>query len=135
MTSLRQGLTKLANDPAIPARDRRMVMAGILKEAGAGAIAERIAAYITQIGLDNPYGGAASKHGRSWDIGFSKPGVVDGTVHVFGPRFIQIKYKTRIRELPSRDSRVFLGEWDAKVFLELAFVDRKYEAALALKTK
>lgn len=135
MTSLRHGLTKLANDPDHPARERREVVAKILKEAGAGAIAERIAAYITQIRLDNPYGGAASKQGRSWDIGFSKPGVVDGTVRVFGPRFIQVKYKTRLRDLPPRDSRVFLSEWDAKVFLELAFVDGKPEAALALKTK
>ena len=128
-------LASLALDPTNPVRDRRAVVAQILKEAGAGDIAERIAAYIRQIRLDNPYGGNASKHGRSWDIGFSKPSVVDGTVRVFGPRFIQVKYKTRLRDLPPNDSRVFLSEWDAKVFLELAFVDGKYEAALALKTK
>lgn len=135
MTTLRHMLASLAQDPTIPVRDRRELVARILKEAGAGDIAERLAAYITQIRLDNPYGGNASKQGRSWDIGFSKPGVVDGTVRVFGPRFIQVKYQTRIRALPPRDSRVFLSEWDAKVFLELAFVDGKYDAALALKTK
>ena len=100
-----------------------------------GDIAERLAKVITDLRLDNPYGGAAHKENRAWAVGFSKPGTVDGVVRVFGPRFIQVKYQTSFRDLPRRDSRVFLSEADAANFLELAFVRLRFEDALNIKTK
>ena len=130
--TLQKDLIQIARD--LPLRERRMVL-GMVVTASAGGIAERLARYITQLRLDDPFGGNASKSGRSWDIGFSKPGTVAGTVKVFGPRFIQVKYKTPLRDLPNRDSRVFLHERDAALFLQWAFVDRKFDEALALKTK
>jgi hypothetical protein len=130
--TLHKDLVRIARD--LPSRERRMVL-GLFKQARAGDIAERLARWITQHRLDDPFGGNASKSGRSWDIGFSKPGTVAGTVKVFGPRFIQVKYKTPLRDLPNRDSRVFLTERDAALFLQWAFVDRKFDDALALKTK
>jgi hypothetical protein len=130
--TLQKDLIRIARD--LPLRERRMVLSMVLT-AGAGDIADRLARWITQHRLDNPYGGNASKSGRSWDIGFSKPGVVDGTVKVFGPQFVQVKYRTPLRDLPNQDSRVFLHERDAALFLQWAFVDRKFDDALALKTK
>lgn len=130
--TLHKDLVRIARD--LPSRERRMVL-GLLKHAGAGDIAERLARWITQQKLDNPFGGAASKSGRSWDIGFSKPGTVAGTIKVFSPRFIQVKYKSPLRDLPNQDSRVFLTERDAALFIKWAFVDRKFDEALALKTK
>jgi hypothetical protein len=130
--TLQKDLIQIAQD--LPLRERRMVL-GMVVTASTAAIAERLGAWITQNRLDNPFGGAASKSGRSWNIGFSKPGTVSGTVKVFGPRFIQVKYKTPLRDLPKQDSRVFLHERDAALFLQWAFVDRKFDEALGLKTK
>lgn len=132
-SSKRDLIRQALQDGPLTSRERRMV--AMVLASSKGAIAERLAAWITQHRLDNPYGGAASKSGRSWDIGFSKPGTVDGVVKVFGPRFIQVKYQTRILDLPNRDSRVFLTERDAALFLQWAFVDREYDKALSIKTK
>jgi hypothetical protein len=130
--TLRTDLIKLAQN-LLSERERRKALGG--SQGSSGSVAERMAAWVTQIRLDDPYGGSASRQGRSWDIGFSKPGHVSGVIKVFGPRFVQIKFQTQIQGLPTQESKVFLSEWDAKQFLKLAFVDQKIDQALAIPTK
>ena len=77
----------------------------------------------------------SGESGRYRYILFSKPAVLDGEIKVFGPKFIQVKYQTGIRDLPRGDSRVFSSERDALKFIEQAFVKFDADAALAVPAR
>jgi hypothetical protein len=98
-------------------------------------LAQRIADFILGHEMTTPYGGDVIKDTNRYTILFSKPGVLDGSVNVYGPKFIQISYSTAYRDLPHRDHRVFESEADALAFLNKAFVVRDFDAALAIPTK
>lgn len=102
-------------------------------------IADRIAQFVIENQMTTPYGGDVSLSkvgGRPhYALAFSQPRHLDGTVQVFSPNFIAVRYITGIRALPHEDSRVFLSEADAINFLRMAFVEREFEVALAIPTK
>jgi hypothetical protein len=60
---------------------------------------------------------------------FSKPRVLDGTVAVYSPHFIQVRYQTSYRQMRASDSIVFRSEDAALTFLRLAFVELKFDEA------
>ena len=102
-------------------------------------IANRIARFIKVNHLDSPFGGDVTlyKGGKMpcYLVAFSKPRVLDGTVSVYSPSFIQVRFNTSYRALPAGDSRVFGSESDAVKFLKLAFVDLKFDDAMEIPTK
>jgi len=102
-------------------------------------IAERIARFINVNHLNSPFGGDVTlfKGGKvpCYVVAFSKPRVLDGTVSVYGPKFVQVRFQTSYRDLPASDSRVFTSEPDAVKFLKLAFVDLKFDDAMEVPTK
>lgn len=93
-------------------------------------IAQRVAELIVSNDLATPYGGEATHIGRYIAVTFSKPRDLDGSVEVFGPSFILVRYQTRYGFLPHRGRHVFNSEADALGFLKAAFVDLD-EAATA----
>ena len=101
-------------------------------------IADRIAQFIVESDLKTPYGGdvSLSKVTRRpcYTVAFSAPRVLDGTVSVYAPKFINVHYLTGYRALPHEDSVVFTSEKDAVNFLRLAFVEGRYDEALAIPT-
>lgn len=103
------------------------------------ALAERVAAYIVANELNRPFGGDVSLYRGGkvpcYVTAFSQPRVLDGTVSIFAPNFIQVRFNTSYRALPASDSRVFISEQAALDFLRLAFVERNFEAALAIPTR
>ena len=103
------------------------------------ALAERVAAYIVANELNRPFGGDVSLYRGGkvpcYVTAFSQPRVLDGTVSIFAPNFIQVRFNTSYRALPASDSRVFTSEQAALDFLRLAFVERNFEAALAIPTR
>ena len=102
------------------------------------ALAERMAYFINELGLNNPFGGEITRgsgRGKPYLISFSKPRYVDGTIYIYGEKFIQVKYQTAFRDLPERDSRVFTNEQDASMFIKKAFIDLDFVNALAITVK
>ena len=101
-------------------------------------IADRIAQFIIENRLASPYGGDVSLSKVTkrpcYTVAFSAPRVLDGTVSVYAPKFINVHYITGYRALPHEDSVVFTSEEDAVNFLRLAFVEGKYDEALAIPT-
>ena len=102
------------------------------------SIANRIALFIIENRLASPYGGAVtlSKVTKRpcYTVAFSVPRVLDGTVSVYAPNFINVRWITGYRDLPHEDTVVFTSEADAINFLRLAFVEGKYDEALAIPT-
>ena len=97
-------------------------------------IVDRMVAKLDKWRLNSPFLDSGES-GRYRYILFSKPAVLDGEIKVFGPKFIQVKYQTGIRDLPQRDSRVFSSERDALKFIEQAFVKFDADAALAVPAR
>ena len=102
-------------------------------------IAERIAEFLRTNDVCSPFGGDVSLYRGGkvpcYVTAFSQPRVLDGTVSVYSPNFIQVRFNTGYRALPAGDSRIFASEQAATDFLRLAFVERKFDAALAVPTK
>jgi hypothetical protein len=98
-------------------------------------IAQRIATFIIENHLANPFGGevdqSASK-GRPYTVAFAVPRLLDGIVTVYGPKFILINMQGR---LARRDGAVFESEQNAIQFLRLLLVEHKEDAALAVPAK
>jgi len=102
-------------------------------------LAQRIASFICNSDLAQVFGGDAAKVNPAgkrpyYSVGFSKRCNLDGTVAVYGPRFIRIDWETRFHHLPRRGGLVFESETDALKFLRLAFVDLS-PAALDVPSK
>lgn len=99
-------------------------------------IMRQIASFIERNGLASVYSGfGLSEDKRYRYILMSKPRVLDGEIRIYGPKFILINYQTAYRSLPHNDRRVFTSAEDAIKFIQLAFVDGKYDEALEIPTK
>ena len=98
-------------------------------------LAERIADFVNDNNLNSPYGGDVSRDNKFYSILFAYPRTLDGVIHVYSPKFIQVKYQTGYRALPRVDSRVFTSEKDALDFMRLAFVEFNFDAALDIPVK
>ena len=101
-------------------------------------IAERIAEFIVKNGINRPFGGDVSLYrgGKMpyYVTAFSLPRTLDGTVSVYSPTFIQVRFNTSFRSLPASDSRVFASERLAIEFLDKAFCQFEFDAALEVVT-
>lgn len=104
-------------------------------------IAARIAAKIRELDLCTPYGGTPEwnrrQEGRGfYCVGFSKPRNLDGTVSIWGPTFILVKYQTRYQFLAAKDRHLFTSEADVLEFLEaLHHLDSDRAAAVIAKAR
>jgi len=102
-------------------------------------IADRIARFININKLNSPFGGDVGlfKGGKvpCYTVAFSVPRVLDGVVNVYSKTFVQVRFNTSYRALPSRTSLVFDSEPNAIKFLKLAFVDLKFDDAMEVPTK
>lgn len=98
-------------------------------------LAQRIADFIRDNGMTTPYGGDVSLQKNYYNVLFSKAAVLDGAVDVWGDKFIQITYETQYRAMPHRGFPVFESEKAAIDFLNKAFVQLDFDAALAIPTK
>jgi len=99
-------------------------------------IMRQIASFVERNYLSSVYSGyGLSKDKKYRYILISKPRVLDGEIRIYGPKFILFSYQTAYRSLPHNDRRVFTSAQDMLNFLQLAFVDGKYDEALAIPTK
>ena len=100
-------------------------------------ITDRIQKFLNANKLNEVYGviQTGDESGRFEELTFCKARVLDGTVKVYGPKFILVKYTTAYRSLPHNDSVVFTSEKDAIRFLKSAFVDLNFDAALQVPHK
>jgi len=67
---------------------------------------------LMNLGLNESYGIIDGKdktaNGRSFrTMTFARAGSLDGVVHIFGPKFIVVKWVTAIRRLPHRGMEYF----------------------------
>lgn len=78
--------------------------------------------------LTNPYGGTvakASANGKDfWEVSYSKPKILDGSIRVYGPGFILVTWQTAIRDMVPKGSQAFKSEHAAKEFLIDKFIRR-----------
>lgn len=62
-------------------------------------VANRLATFIFECGLTNPYGGNVKQdkrsRGKPYTIGFSRPGDLDGQLSIYSPKFIRFKFLAR----------------------------------------
>ena len=98
-------------------------------------IMERMVEFCGEHGLNEVYGVIENDAGQYRSLTFCKSNVLDGDIRIYSPNFIQIRYETAYRDLPHKDSRVFVSETDALQFLKSAFVDLNFAAALAVPVK
>lgn len=62
-------------------------------------VANRLATFIFECGLTNPYGGDVKQDKRSkgkpYNVAFSRPGDLDGQLSIYSPKFIRFKFLAR----------------------------------------
>jgi len=77
-------------------------------------------------GLTNPFGGTVTKaeaNGKAfWEVSYSRPAILDGSIRVYSPNFILVSWQTSIRAMVAKGSQVFKSEHAAKEFLIDKFV-------------
>lgn len=88
------------------------------------AIAEDLAAYLKNLGLDDVYGininliTPATPKGKSYfNVTFCQAGTLDGVIKIYGSTFILINYTTAIRHLPQHGNFKFDSVDAVKVYL------------------
>lgn len=98
-------------------------------------LAARLATFVGEYNLCNPYGGDVRKVEKPrphYTIGFSRPAVLDGSIAVWGPTFIKIDFIHR----GHGDYRlVFASEENAIAFLRAAFVEHDWTKAWGVPQK
>jgi hypothetical protein len=95
-------------------------------------LAEEIATFIREQDLCRVWGGDVHRIQNRrvyYEVGFSIPRILDGTVRLYGPGFIRIAFQTALADLPHEDTRIYNCVEDALAFLKAAFVDHDFEAA------
>jgi hypothetical protein len=99
------------------------------------ALAERIATFIRDNDLNNPFGGEAtlSNLGNFRSVALSIPRVLDGVVKVYGPRFLWIGLTGPL--VDGSVNTVFESEERLLEFLRLLLVEHDEEAAWKVPQK
>ena len=99
-------------------------------------ITEQISDFVFCNSLATVYSGTdLSSDKRYRYVLISKQRVLDGEIRIYGPKFIYVSYQTAYRGLPGKDVRVFTSVDDALNFLQLAFVEHKFDEAMEIPTK
>lgn len=96
--------------------------------------AEDLAEMIVLNGLSQVFGGEVVLVKRPrphYEVAFSKPGILDGNIEIYSMTFVRLVWQTAIRTLPTRASRIYSAA-NAKRYIELAFIEGKYEEAEAI---
>lgn len=96
-------------------------------------LAQRIANFILESRLANPFGGEVTQHGRYYSVLMSIPRSLDGEVRIYGPKFIHVRLVGPLSHIGS--DFVFESEANALAFLKAWLVDFDSEAALAIPVK
>ena len=99
-------------------------------------IAQRIAQFILDNDLANPFGGDVDQttgKGRPYSVLMSVPRYLDGQVLVYGPKFILINMDGPLARHGT--GFVYESEQHALDFLRLMLVEHDSEKALAIPTK
>ena len=97
---------------------------------------KEVLSFVERNYLASVYSGyGLSKDKKYRYILISRPRVLDGEIRIYGEKFLLLKYITGYRSLPHNDNRVFTSTEDLIKFLQLAFVDYKFDEALAIPTK
>lgn len=91
-------------------------------------IAEDFGTFLEGLGLNDSYGvivGKVAKDGFRpyYTATFCKSRILDGSVDVYGPNFILVKYTTTIRHLPRNERLKFDNIDSAKEFIKKNFGD------------
>ena len=102
--------------------------------------AEKLAEFINQNGLANPYGGEVNrgidrKNRAYYAVSFSALANIDGVVSVYSPKYFVVKFTTRYKFLPANTTVLFKHHEDLFAFIKAAFVDLNGEAAQVLIEK
>lgn len=93
-------------------------------------IVDQIEEFLLDNGLDEVYGVLRTDEARYSGLTFCKARDLDGSIRVYGPKFILLEYRTRIGGLPAHDRAVFESVDDTLEFLRLAFVEYKADEAM-----
>lgn len=97
--------------------------------------ADRIAAQLSEYGLNEVYGCVVGSQGRYYSIAFCKARVTDGEIRYYGDKFVQVKWQTGIRSMQRNGQAVFDSVDKALEFTKLAFADYDTLAAFAIPQK
>lgn len=75
-------------------------------------------------GLNEVYGvqKGRSADNKCWTILFCKARILDGSISVYSPKFIIVKWQTQYRDMPHKGSEKFTSVSDAKQFIQRMFV-------------
>lgn len=97
-------------------------------------LAEHMAEYVRDNNLDLVFGGDVSRTSdrRGYVVLFSRPRTLDGSITIYSEKFILIRFAGPAY---GSDGLVFDSESNALKFMELAFVECDFEAALDVPTK
>ena len=98
-------------------------------------VVDKIEEFLLENGLDEVYGVLREDEAKYASLTFCKARDLDGSIKVYGPRFILVQYQTRIGDLPRKDSAVFESVEDTLEFLRLAFVEYKADEAMDVPRK
>jgi hypothetical protein len=97
---------------------------------------KEVLSFVERNYLASVYGGCGLSEDKKYRyILISKPRVLDGEIRIYGEKFLLLKYTARYGSLPRNDRRVFTSAEDLLKYLQLAFVDYKFQEALAIPTK
>jgi len=97
------------------------------KKSPRAIIQEDLLAFLSENDLAQVYGAiegtgksTAGKPYRS--LTFCRARVLDGSIEIYGPKFIVVSYQTAYRHLPHQDRKVFTSVEETKRFLKETFV-------------
>ena len=100
-------------------------------------VAVRLGDLVSAMRMVTPIGGylgQSDEKGKPHIVGFSKPRNLDGTIHVYSPKFIRVSLQCRYLDMPHRFNAVFCSEADAGKFLT-HLARHEFEEALKVRTK
>jgi hypothetical protein len=93
-------------------------------------ITDQFEEFLTDNGLDDAYGIVRTEGSKFHGLTFCKARNLDGSVRVYGPKFILVEYRTRYGDLPNHERVVFESVENAMDFIRLAFVEYKFDEAM-----
>jgi len=96
-------------------------------------LAERIAEFIREHDLNNPFGGEVRKDGRYYAVMCAVPRYLDGLIRVYGPTFILVELQGPLVSGAYRG--IYQSEADAPAFLKALLVGHDEDAAYAVPAK
>lgn len=90
-------------------------------------VAENLAETCMFGGLNESYGvniakGTSNSGKDYWGVTFAKARVLDGSIEVYSPNFIVVKWQTSFRDMAAKGRELFKSESAAKSFITANFI-------------